>query len=188
MTDSTVTLSWMTSPYPNGAVIRYDVQYTMTHDFFFTTRFTSLTGTVTGLTSNTYYGFRVAAVTIAGRGPFTYLYDAITGKLFIIEICINSNTDGPPANVNAAVVSPHSVKVTWDPLSVNSLVINYNISFYSYGELADVVLHNMSTNITINGLEEFASYDITVLAVYSGGLGPSSDSVRVTTWSDSKLN
>jgi len=103
---------------------------------------------------------------------------------------LHSHTDGPPANVDISVLSPHSIQVTWDPLPANSLVINYSISYdavESFGDDGSMIV-DKSTNSTIGGLEEFVSYDITVQAVYSKGIGPSSDSVRVTTLSDGKLS
>ena len=72
VTDNTVTLSWMTTPQPNGVVIRYDVQYRRVGTSpFITQSFTGLTGTITGLTTNTTYHIGVAAVTIVGNGPFS---------------------------------------------------------------------------------------------------------------------
>jgi len=71
VTDSTVTLSWMTSPEPNGVVTEYEINYNRAgSSLIATNRFTGLIGTITGLTSNTAYEFRIAAITI-GLGPFT---------------------------------------------------------------------------------------------------------------------
>ena len=79
-TDSTVTLSWMTTPQPNGAVTNYDVQYRRASAPSFTAlNFTGLTGTITGLTNDTAYEFMVAAVTLVGRGPFTSVVAQNTG-------------------------------------------------------------------------------------------------------------
>ena len=79
VTDSTVTLSWMTSPQPNGVITGYEVSYNRAGSLFSrTNRFTGLIGTITGLTSNTAYEFRIAAVTI-GLGPFTTVSTQRTG-------------------------------------------------------------------------------------------------------------
>ena len=78
VTDSTVTLSWMTSPQPNGVATEYEVQYNIVNRSFTTHHFTGLTGEISGLISNTAYEFRIAAVTIEGHGPFTN--DVITQK------------------------------------------------------------------------------------------------------------
>ena len=82
VTDNTVTLSWRTTPLPNGAVIQYDVQYRRAGtSAFITQSFTGLTGTITGLTANTTYHIGVTAVTIVGNGPFSTFISQRTGKL-----------------------------------------------------------------------------------------------------------
>jgi len=75
----------MTSPQPNGVILQYDVQYMEAGDSFFskTMIFTCLTLTITGLTSSTTYKFRVAAVNLQGRGPFTNSTTQTTGKICI---------------------------------------------------------------------------------------------------------
>ncbi|XP_065905772.1 receptor-type tyrosine-protein phosphatase F-like isoform X3 [Dysidea avara] len=174
VTDSTVTLSWMTSPQPNGVATEYEVQYNIVNRSFTTHHFTGLTGEISGLISNTAYEFRIAAVTIEGHGPFTN--DVITQK-----------TDGPPANVAVTVLSSTSIRVTWNPLPALSLVTNYIISYDGVESFADddsVIVGKSSTRAIINGLEEFVSYDITTQAVYSKRRGPLSIAVRVITLSD----
>ena len=69
ITYTTVTLSWMPPIMPNGILIRYDVEYREEGDEIFSRiiPFTSeLSFTITELTPNTTYQFRVAAVTIVG--------------------------------------------------------------------------------------------------------------------------
>ena len=84
ITDSTMTFSWMTTLQPSGDVMQYDVQYRRAGTSSFANQtFTDLSGTVTGLTSNTAYEFRVAAVTVVGTGPYTTLINQRTGKLVI---------------------------------------------------------------------------------------------------------
>ena len=87
VTDTTVTLSWMTSLQSNGAVIRYDVQYRRAGTSpFITQSFTSLTGTITGLNTNTTYHIGVTAVTIVGNGPFsTFLSQKTSTFSYVAE-------------------------------------------------------------------------------------------------------
>jgi len=102
-----------------------------------------------------------------------------------------SYTDGPPTIVAAMVLSPRSIKVTWNPLPANSFLTNYTISYDGVESFADdgsKTIDQSTTSTTINGLEEFVSYDITVQALYSGGRGISSTEVRVTTISDSRFS
>lgn len=59
---------------PNGVLIRYDLEYKEVGDAIFSRviPFTSETSyTITELTPSTTYQFRVAAVTIVGRGPYS---------------------------------------------------------------------------------------------------------------------
>ena len=86
-------------------------------------------------------------------------------------------------------LSPHSIEVTWDPPVANvDDVTDYIISYDGVENFADddsKSVGRSSTRATIDELEEFVSYDITVLAVYNIIKVPS-NSVRVRTWSNGK--
>ena len=87
-------------------------------------------------------------------------------------------------------LSPRSIEVTWNPPVANvDDVDGYIISYDAMGGFADddsVSISGSSTRATIDELEEFVSYDITVLAVYNTITVSSTSSVRVMTWSDGK--
>ena len=87
-------------------------------------------------------------------------------------------------------MSPHSIEVTWDPPVANvNDVTGYVISYDGVESFADdgsVSVGRTTTSTTVDGLEEFVSYDITVWAVY-GIINVVSSSVREMTWSSSKL-
>ena len=56
----------------NGAITGYQLEYRPTGDESYSSQALSLlTGTVTGLSPSTEYQFRVAAVTVSGRGPYS---------------------------------------------------------------------------------------------------------------------
>jgi len=79
--------------------------------------------------------------------------------------------------------------VTWNSLSAVSLVTDYRISYNGVENFApdgNKTVDRSSTTAIIEGLEEFASYDATVQAVYSGRNGPLGAGNRVITLSDSK--
>ena len=85
VTDSTVSLSWMSPDKPNGIITQYQIQY-WKYDSI--TKFTSLnisnaklTYTVSGLTSNTEYVFRMIAFTVVGHGTFSIEITDYTSKL-----------------------------------------------------------------------------------------------------------
>ena len=84
VTISTVSLSWMEPNTTNGIITHYQVQYKKNDSDAFTSLKISkdnLTYTVTGLTSNTKYMFRVRAFTVVGNGPPTDPdVDYYTGK------------------------------------------------------------------------------------------------------------
>ena len=198
VTDSTVTLSWMVTPEPNGGIIQYVVQYRRTGTSSINMRsFTIRTGMVTQLTEDREYVFRVAAVNEVGIGPFTTFITQRTGTLYnivkleqlLLQYSFNPFIDGPPINVDATVLSPNNISVTWDPPSALSSVINYIISYNGVEPFAvdsSVTVDASRTIAILYGLEEFVNYGITVQAVYSGGTGPTSDPDRETTWSASK--
>ena len=87
-------------------------------------------------------------------------------------------------------MSPNSIEVTWDPPVANrDDVDGYIISYNAVEGFADddsMSVGRSSTMATIDELEEFVSYDITVLAVYNTISVPTTSSVGVRTWSDGK--
>ena len=87
-------------------------------------------------------------------------------------------------------LSPHSIEVTWDPPVANvddidGYIISYN-GVEGFAVDDSVSISRSSTRATIDELEEFVSYDITVQAVYNTITVSSTSSVRVMTWSDGK--
>ena len=76
-TDTTMSLSWTPPQMSNGIITHYQVQYRRSDSSSSSSNtFTSLsttnvilTYTVTGLTSDTEYVFRVRAFTVVGHGP-----------------------------------------------------------------------------------------------------------------------
>ena len=85
VTDTTVTLSWMTPDPPNGIIDQYQIQYRRSdsNDGYVSENISpsTLTYTVTELTTSTEYDFRVRARTGHGRGVFSNMVTAFVGKL-----------------------------------------------------------------------------------------------------------
>jgi len=74
VTNTSVTLSWTAPNMSNGIIIHYNIEYKETHESLYNQLLsfgTSLNATITWLSPNTTYQFRVAAVTVAGCGPYT---------------------------------------------------------------------------------------------------------------------
>ena len=87
ITGTTVTLSWMSPDQPNGVIMQYQVEYRRSDssDFISLDPFDAdLTYTMTGLTSDTEYVFRVRAFTVVGDGPFSTEFTVNVGKYYII--------------------------------------------------------------------------------------------------------
>ena len=87
VTDTTVTLSWISPETPNGIITSYRVQYKRSDRSSYTsidTNTTDLTYTVTGLSTNTEYDFRVRANTVAGHSDPFNVVTAFVGKFFLL--------------------------------------------------------------------------------------------------------
>ena len=87
ITDTTVTLSWMSPDQHNGIIINYRVQHRRSNRNIYTstdTRTNNLTYRVTGLKTNTEYDFRVRADTQAGRSHPSNVVTAFVGKFSIL--------------------------------------------------------------------------------------------------------
>ena len=85
-TDTTVTLSWMSPDMPNGIIVNYRVQYRRSDSSSpnynsIDTNTNDLTYTVTGLSTNTEYNFRVRADTAVGCSDPSNNVTALVGKL-----------------------------------------------------------------------------------------------------------
>ena len=90
-TDTTVTLSWMPPDPTNGIITQYRVQYSISdRDNYMSidTNTNDLTYTVTELTTNTEYDFRVTADTRAGRSDLSNVVTAFVGKYMLLATVI----------------------------------------------------------------------------------------------------
>ena len=84
----------MSPEMPNGIITQYQLQYRRSDSG---SGFTSLnitidtlTYTVTGLSSDTEYVFRVRAFTVVGHGPSSSIITAHLGKLHVCTYVLNS--------------------------------------------------------------------------------------------------
>ena len=84
VSNTTVTLSWIPPDSPNGIITHYQVQYKRSDssgNFISLELFDPiLTYTVTGLTSDTEYVFRVRAFTVVMHGPPSDDVKALSSK------------------------------------------------------------------------------------------------------------
>ena len=86
VTDTTMTLSWIPSDPLNGIITSYQVQYKRSDRSSYSsidTMNTDMTYTVTGLTTNNEYDFRVRTDTVVGRSNNSNVETAFVGKCIV---------------------------------------------------------------------------------------------------------
>ena len=89
-TFTTVTLSWLAPNVSSGIVIEYQVEYRKSGNSSFSQLLTSKNNlTLTGLSPNIEYQFRVATVTAVGCGTYTNFinYSTLGGFTMMITCC-----------------------------------------------------------------------------------------------------
>ena len=123
--------------------------------------------TVSGLTQNTKYDFRVAAKTAAGTGLYTNLISATTLLSYIPDAPTMLNAMG---GVNDA-------KLTWSaPTTLNGATItDYIVQFKPSNTTTWITLNDpvsAVTGATVPYLDVARSYDFKVAAKSSSGTGP----------------
>ena len=101
--------------------------------------------------------------------------------------------NAPPANVTGNNETSTSIFVQWDEVPTdnqNGIIVNYTVTYTELpsGSSLDGVVIAPKRNITLEGLEKFTNYSITVFASTSKGSGNRSDPIFVITDEDSKYN
>jgi len=101
--------------------------------------------------------------------------------------------NAPPANVTGNNETSTSIFVQWDEVPAdnqNGIIVNYTVTYteLSSGSSLDEVVIAPKRNITLEALEKFTNYSITVFASTSKGSGNRSDPIFVITDEDSKYN
>nr|XP_054764985.1 angiopoietin-1 receptor-like [Lytechinus pictus] len=122
-----------------------------------------ISATVSNLTPDTDYMFRVAAVRAGegGTGPWSPRNETIT-------LCTNPNV---PTGIQVEAIRPKELQVAWEPLSLKSAkcrsgVTHYAI-YYSLVESSSTnsrVVPNDTSPFTIAGLETYLEYAIQMTA------------------------
>ena len=92
-------------------------------------------------------------------------------------------------DINALVLTPRSVKVTWNAFH-SSCITGYLISYFtnaSYTSDGNVIVNDANqTSYKLNNLEEYTEYYIIVRVISNIGISNNSNGVTVTTYTDSK--
>ena len=122
-----VSVSW-TAPASNGGAVvtDYIVQYSTSSSGTYTTfsdgASTTTTATVTGLTNNTVYYFKVAAVNYVGTGTDSAVSSGVTPLVPYFNAV---------SNLTAVANANGSVDLAWSaPTASNLQIYGYSVSFY----------------------------------------------------------
>lgn len=177
-TSSSFVVSW-TAPVNNGgaAISDYGVQYSAdagsTWETFTATASSVESRTVTGLTANTTYIFRVTAKNSAGYGPYSSNSASVTtAGLTVPET---------PTAISAGSATSSSLLVSWTAPSNNggAAISDYWLQYSSNsGSTWETFTASASATAsrTVTGLTASTSYIFRVAAKNSVGYGPFSDS------------
>ncbi|PSN38934.1 hypothetical protein C0J52_08943 [Blattella germanica] len=176
-----VTLSWSSPETTNGEIVTYSVFYRQEGSQ--RERVANTTGSrltevsISGLTPDRTYYFRVVAYSTKGRGASSDLLE-VTMKP---EVHVPS----PPLDLQVTPASPTVLLVKWKPPEQsNGAVLRYNL-FYMEGDSAEE--HHVETNdhkYELTGLNKFTEYSVWVVAFNMNGAGPSTEEVVARTLSD----
>ena len=156
-TTSAITMAWNAVPgasyyrfYKNGSYVG---------------KVTASSYTCTGLTANTIYGFKVAAVDSGG------MMSAYSGNVYIRT---EAPFEDPPLNLRATTTTSTSITMAWGSVS--------GASYYRFYKNGKFITKVTGTSYTAAGLTQNTIYIFKVAAVNSNGtLSPYSANVSVRT-------
>jgi hypothetical protein len=149
-----ITLEWSTSPYAAS----YNLQCAQDDSFINGLKLQPASGTsatVSGLSGNTAYKCRVAAVNTIGQSAWSLVVTAQT-----------SLYSQPPANMKANIVSSSELSYSWDPVPG---ALYYNLQYTTdISFVKDVTTVRVDTTSgSIKGLKSFTGYFFRAEAVTS---------------------
>ena len=180
--DTEVSLSWTAPTSTGGAAITdYTIQYKTASATTWTTfndgTSTSTTTTVTGLTNDTAYQFRIIAVNSVGPS-------APSGVITATPSTQTSALPGAPTGL-AATPGNARVSLSWTaPSNTGGAAITDYIVEYSAGTTGVWTTFNdgigTTTSVTVTGLTNGTTYQFRISAVNSVGTGTSSGVVSST--------
>ncbi|XP_075422091.1 protein sidekick-1 isoform X2 [Ascaphus truei] len=134
---------------------------------------------IPNLTPYTYYRFQMKQMNIVGESPFSQPSRVIQ--------TLQAPPDVAPGSVTVRTGSETTLWIRWVPLpdsqyNSNPESVGYRIKYWRPGRqgqaLAQVVSDRLKRECTIQGLEEWAEYELKIQAFNSIGPGPWSELVR----------
>ena len=199
VTSTSLLLSWDPLAYEdqNGVIIGYVINVTVQETgASFQLESTTTELAVSNLKPYRTYVCVIAAATSVGTGPFSEIYIVKTpedGKtqnlcqLHVYLFIFFSVPGEPPLNFSVSVTSSSSAYLTWHPPSYekqNGEIVQYVIraSVLETGE--NFELTESEQSLELNTLKPYRSYEFSIAAATSVGLGPYSSIVSVETPED----
>jgi len=176
-------LTW-TAPASGGAPSDYVVEYkaTASGTWLPFTDGVSVTpsATVTGLTADTSYDFRVSATNATGTGTASTTATASTTSAITVPGAVQSLATGTPTS--------GIMPLTWSAPITGSAPTDYTVEYKESSSgtwlpFTDGV--SSATGASVTGLTPATAYDFRVTALNSAGSGAVSGTVSATTGSDS---
>ena len=161
LSNSSVQLSWSPPSNTGGAAITSYSLYQNNNSY----PITGLTATLTGISTDTFYTYSVAALNSAGTGPYS-------------TISVPNAPTTLVANIGAS-----SIALTWAApvLDGGSPITNYYITYKATSDTL-YSIQVATTNMTsLIGLTPGTSYTFMVAAINAVGIGPSTSLVISTT-------
>ncbi|MDE1764929.1 MAG: fibronectin type III domain-containing protein, partial [Thaumarchaeota archaeon] len=169
---ASASLSWIASSSNGYAITQYKIEYSTDGNTWTAVPNAKpvLTSyTVSGLTSNTLYYFRVSAINKLGTGNPSSSISTTTLPL-------------SPSNIAATTVSDSKINLSWTAPS--GTILGYEIDRSIDGRTWSVVTSNTGTTATAysnTGLTPSTTYYYRVSAIGSGGIGSASSIASATT-------
>uniref|UniRef100_A0A8B9RKJ8 protein-tyrosine-phosphatase n=1 Tax=Astyanax mexicanus TaxID=7994 RepID=A0A8B9RKJ8_ASTMX len=177
VTDTTIELTW--EPFEKEGITRYELHYKEGSQGSMVTKTFSPSSSymVEGLRANTEYFFSLAAVSNKGIGAFTNEISQKTSQA--------TEPSAPPQEIKCSSPSSTSLLVSWRPPpaeSQNGPLAGYIVRYTMAGGGAesradpaeDIQVPPTSSQITLQRLEKWTMYQVTVAAATAVGPGPES--------------
>ncbi|XP_027468741.2 protein sidekick-1 isoform X3 [Zalophus californianus] len=134
---------------------------------------------IPNLTPYTHYRFRMRQVNIVGTSPFSQSSRVIQ--------TLQAPPDVAPTSITVRTASETSLRLRWVPLpdsqyNGNPESVGYRIKYWrpdlQAQALAQVINDRLEREFTVEGLEEWAEYELQMQAFNAIGAGPWSEAVR----------
>ena len=192
-----ISLKWDKPLQTHGEIVNYHVFFReedSTRERTLTTP--STVATIGELKPGAVYLIRIAAENRVGLGKSTGEFRATTAKERKISLSLTTLSDFllPEAipsrirNLRANVLSSQSVEVLWDPPASNAdETLKYKLYYIRKDRKSveeETQAHMVKTSYVLHDLDKDSEYSIRVEAESSNGVGPSSDSIVVRTFTD----